>query len=90
MKDFTDVAWMWLGLPDDAVAYSLSYRQSGLTELYVTGAVEMAQVEAEHAKSRLQARQCSALARFIRSLDKPPRQGPKSWVLGGVLRDLML
>ena len=68
MKDSTELAWMWLGLPD-AVAYSVSYKQSGLADFHVTGVTEMHQLEMDHAEGRLQARRAAAVAKFMHSLD---------------------
>ena len=77
MKDSTELAWMWLGLPDNAVAYSISYKQSGLADFHVTGVTEMHQLEMDHAEGRLQARRAAAVAKFMRSLDQSPGGGPK-------------
>ena len=67
---------MWLGL-DNAMAYSISYKQSGLADFHVTGVTEMHQLEVDHAEGRLQARRAAAVAKFMRSLDQSPGGGPK-------------
>ena len=78
VKDSTELAWRWLGLPDDATAYSISYKHSGLTDFHVLGVTEMHQLELAHAQSRLQAQRCAALAKSLLDIDKPRcGRGPK-------------
>ena len=71
VKDSTELAWRWLGLPDDATAYSIAYKHSGLTDVDVLGVTEMHQLELAHAQSMLQAQRSDALAKALLDSDKP-------------------